>query len=216
MDQTLIKDFYSFMEKELEEFKIYTDTPEKRFAHTPESIWFINPKTKKWILELENSGNLWYNYGLYDNFSKWFNEERSVFGQLITMWVVDVLKRGVSTTHGFSHLTNDMVEYVLKRGVSTNINSEKIITPVSEMEADTRRVCEIRFDCLVTMHDVAYKKYKGLWGQEKQSKTPQWFRSNQVLTLEGIKYADPYELGMRIKEVFNQLEKTIEQYEQYR
>ena len=216
MNQTLIKDFYSFMEKELEGYKIYTDTSENRFEYKPESIWVINPKTKKWILELENSGNLWYNYGLYDNFSKWFNEERSVFGQLITMWVVAVLKRGVSTTHGYNHLTNDMVEYVLKRGVSTNINSEKIITPVSEMEADTRRVCEIRFDCLVTMHDVAYKKYKGLWGQEKQSKTPQWFRSNQVLTLEGIKYADPYELGMRMKQMFNQLEETIKQYEQSR
>jgi hypothetical protein len=33
MDQTLIKDFYSFMEKELEGFKIYTDTPEKRFEY---------------------------------------------------------------------------------------------------------------------------------------------------------------------------------------
>jgi protein-tyrosine-phosphatase len=100
--------------------------------------------------------------------------------------------------------------------VSTNINSKKRITPVSEMEADTRRVCEIRFDCLVTMHDVAYKKYKGLWGQEKQSKTPQWFRSNQVITLEEIKYADPYELGMRMKQMFNQLEETIKQYEQSR
>ena len=107
------------MEKELEGFKIYTDTPENRFEYKPESIWVINPKTKKWILELENSGNLWYNYGLYDNFSKWFNEERFVFGQLITMWAEDVLKRGVSTTHGYSHLTNDLVKYVLKRGVST-------------------------------------------------------------------------------------------------
>ncbi len=204
------------MEKELDGFKIYTDTSENRFEYKPESIWVINPKTKKWILELENLGNLWYNYGLYDNFSKWFNEERFVFGQLITMWAEDVLKRGVSTTHGYSHLTNDLVKYVLKRGVSTNINSEKRITPVPEIVADTRRVCEIRFDCIVTMHDVGFKKYKGMWGQEKQSKTPQWFRSNQVLTLEEVKYADPHELGRRMKEMFNQLEKTIEQYEQPR
>jgi hypothetical protein len=204
------------MEKELEGFKIYTDTPENRFEYKPESIWVINPKTKKWILELENSGNLWYYYQFYNNFSNWFNKELSVFEQLITMWVVDVLKRGVSTTPQPGCALQSGVEDVLKTGVSTNINSEKRITPVSEMEADTRRVCEIRFDCLVTMHDVAYKKYKGLWGQEKQSKTPQWFRSNQVLTLEEIKYADPHELGMRMKQMFNQLEETIKQYEQSR
>jgi hypothetical protein len=90
------------------------------------------------------------------------------------------------------------------------------INPVPEIVADTRRVCEIRFDCLVTMHDVAYKKYKGLWGQEKHSKKPQWFKSNQVLTLEEIKYSNPHELGMRLKEMYNQLEKTVEQYEQPR
>jgi hypothetical protein len=87
------------------------------------------------------------------------------------------------------------------------------ITPVPEVVADTRRVCEIRFDCMVTMHDVAYRTYKGMWGQEKQSKTPQWFKANHILTLEMVKHADPYELGMRIKEMFHQLEKTIESYE---
>ena len=93
------------------------------------------------------------------------------------------------------------------------MNNEIEIKPVSEMEADTRRLCEIRFDCMVTMHDVAYRTYKGMWGKEKQSKTPQWFKVNHVLTLEMVKHADPYELGMRIKEMFHQLEKTIEQYE---
>lgn len=87
------------------------------------------------------------------------------------------------------------------------------ITPVSEMEADTTRVCEIRFDCLVTMHDVGYKKYEGMWGQEKYSKSPQWFRANHKITLEGVKHADPYELGMRIKQMFHQLEDTINKYE---
>jgi hypothetical protein len=87
--------------------------------------------------------------------------------------------------------------------------SEFQITPVPETVADTRRVCEMRFDCLVTMHEVAYKKYKGLLWQEKQSKTPQWFKANYNLTLEEIKYSDPYELGMRVKEAFNQLELAI-------
>jgi hypothetical protein len=87
------------------------------------------------------------------------------------------------------------------------------ITKVSELEANTTRVCEIKFNCLVTMHDVAYKKYKGVWGQEKQSKIPQWFKANQTITLEGVKDADPYELGMRIKQMFHQMEDTINKYE---
>jgi hypothetical protein len=96
------------------------------------------------------------------------------------------------------------------------MNNEIEIKPVSEMEADTRQICEIRFDCLVKMHDVAFMKYEGMWGQEKQSKTPQWFRANYILTLDEVKYADPYTLGIRIKEMYHQLEKTIEKYEQPR
>lgn len=87
------------------------------------------------------------------------------------------------------------------------------ITKVSELEANTKRVCEIKFDCLITMHDVAYKKHKGVWGQEKQSKTPQWFKANQTITLEGVKDMDAHELGMRIKEMFHRMEDTINKYE---
>ncbi len=115
----LIRAFYGFMEMEMGGYNIYVDTPENRFEHTPESIWIINPKTKGWIIELENSGNLWYYYQLYNNFSKWFKEERSVFKQLIAMWVEDVLKRGVSTTISNALYTQPKVEDVLKRGVST-------------------------------------------------------------------------------------------------
>jgi len=93
------------------------------------------------------------------------------------------------------------------------MNNEIEITPVPEVVADTRRVCELRFDCMVTMHDVAYRRHKGMWGQDEQSKTHQWFKANHVLTLETVKHADPYELGMRIKEMFHQLEKTIISYE---
>jgi hypothetical protein len=96
------------------------------------------------------------------------------------------------------------------------MNNEIEIKPVSEMEADTTRVCEIRFDCLVTMHDVGFKKYKGMWGQENQSKKPQWFKSNTTLTLEFIKDAEPQLIGEHIKQMFHQLEQTIEQYESVR
>ena len=100
----------------------------------------------------------------------------------------------------------------MKNNTMNQMNNLEITT-VSEMEADTTRVCEIRFDCLVTMHDVGFKKYKGVWGHEEQSKKPQWFKANQTITLEEIKHADPYELGMRIKEMFHRMEDTIDKYE---
>jgi hypothetical protein len=108
---SLIKAFYGFME--MEGYNIYVDTPEKRF-YEPESIWIINPITERWMIELKKSGKLWYYGPLYDNFLNWFKEERSVFEQLITMWVEDVLKRGVSTaaetwspmTHGVEDVLN--------------------------------------------------------------------------------------------------------------
>ena len=130
----LIRAFYGFMEMETEGYEIYMDTPEKRFEYSPKSIWVINSKTKKWILELENSGNLWYYFQLYNNFSKWFNEELSVFEQLITMWVVDVLKIGVSTTRLSGDGTHRVVEDVLKRGVLiTHNGSEEVRGQVEDV-----------------------------------------------------------------------------------
>ena len=114
---SLIKAFYSFMEMEMEGYNIYVDTPENRFKYNPESIWIINPKTKGWIIGLLKSGKLWYYNGVYDNFLNWFNEERSVFEQLITMWVEDVLKRGVSTIPVPMPAAIRSVGDVLKRGI---------------------------------------------------------------------------------------------------
>jgi hypothetical protein len=94
----LIKAFYGFMEMEKQGYEIYTDTPENRFKHSPESIWIVNPKTKEWVIGLKKSGELFYYYKFYENFSTWFNEGQSVFEQLITMWVEDVFNREVSTT----------------------------------------------------------------------------------------------------------------------
>ena len=109
------------MEMEMQSYEIYIDTPENRFEYDPESIWFINPKTKKWVLELKKSGHLWYYTELYNNFSMWFKEEKVVFQQLITIWVEDVLKRGVSTTTPPAGSSARVVEDVLKRGVSTTL-----------------------------------------------------------------------------------------------
>jgi hypothetical protein len=114
---SLIRAFYSFMEMETEGYEIYVDTPKNRFRYTPGSIWIVNPNTKEWFIELKNLGGLWYYNGVYDNFLIWFKEERSVFEQLIRMWVEDVLKRGVSTIIADHIRAVSLVEDVVNKGI---------------------------------------------------------------------------------------------------
>jgi hypothetical protein len=90
------------------------------------------------------------------------------------------------------------------------------IQPVPETEADTRRLCEIRFDCHVTMHDVGTRETKGGFLQQSKSLPPQWFKSISTITLEDVKYANEVELGTRIKQMYYELQATIAKYEQFR
>jgi hypothetical protein len=96
------------------------------------------------------------------------------------------------------------------------MNNTSSIEPVPEMIADTRKLCEIRFDCLVTMHDVGFTRYEGMWGNERESRVPQWFKAQHTISLESIKYMDEYQLGSQIKQMFRELEQTIDKYEQPR
>jgi len=95
-------------------------------------------------------------------------------------------------------------------------NKETIISPVPPDEAgNNERRCEIRFDCLVKMYDVGYITSKGsvLSFTPPKPHAPQWFKSVSYLTLEKIKYEDPYVLGVQIKQQFEGLERAIKQYE---
>jgi hypothetical protein len=90
------------------------------------------------------------------------------------------------------------------------------IQPISEIEADKRRLCEIRFDCLVTMHDSGMRETGGGFLYESRNLPPQWFRLNSQITLESIKYASEFELGAQLKQMYYELQQTIEKYEQSR
>lgn len=93
------------------------------------------------------------------------------------------------------------------------MKNEFEINLVPEQIADTRRIAEIRFDAIVTMHDVGHRVYKGTWGQTEQSKKPQWFKAQTQLTLEFVKYEDPYVIGQQIKQMFLTLDNEIRKYE---
>lgn len=95
------------------------------------------------------------------------------------------------------------------------MNNETNIEPVPESVADTRRLCEIRFDCLVTMHDAGVREAKGFLRPSK-SLPPQWFRSLSTVTLEDVKYLSEVELGTRLKQMYHELQAAIAKYEQFR
>lgn len=95
-------------------------------------------------------------------------------------------------------------------------NKETIINAVPPDEAGSnQKRCEIRFDCLVKMYEVGYitPKRGFLEFKEPKAYAPQWFRSRSTMTLEHIKYADPYVLGVQIKQQFEELEQAIRKYE---
>jgi len=120
LNQKIIDASYKLMDTLTKGYLWYTDTPEQRFEITPGSIWLLNPDTKEWILSLKKSGDMWYYYKTYDTFSMYLSMERSDFQSFITIWVEDVLERGVTTMEPTSDTLLEMVEDVLENGKQWN------------------------------------------------------------------------------------------------
>ena len=124
MEQKQYEVLRGFMDHLTKGYNWYYDTPELRFEYSPESIWLINPKTEEWVFELEKGGRLLWFHGFYLNFKRYFNMERSDYEKFITIWVEDVLNRGVSTTEVNVAATHFGVEDVLNRGVSATVGQK--------------------------------------------------------------------------------------------
>ena len=88
------------------------------------------------------------------------------------------------------------------------------IQPVAEGEANKARLCEIRFDCHVTMYDSGTRSIEGGFLQQSKSLPPQWFKSQSTMTLEEVKYESHELIGLRLKQMLYELEQAIERYEQ--
>lgn len=93
------------------------------------------------------------------------------------------------------------------------------IEPIPAVEAESLpKMCEIRFDCLVRMFDMCIEKPNKLVPfrvKREVPHKPQWFKSTAKMTLEQIKYADEYEIGRMVKDMYRQLEMHIRQYEEH-
>ena len=122
-DPKMLNALYQFMNNLTKGYVWYHDTPEKRFEHSEGSIWLINPETKKWAVELKKNGTLLFYQDSYRVFQKYFNMEQSDFERFITIWVEDVLNRGVSLTQSRGHTRWSQMEDVLNRGVSLTVMS---------------------------------------------------------------------------------------------
>ena len=120
-DPKMLKVLYEYMNSLTKDYRWYHDAPENRinYNYISGSIWLINPKTKKWVLQLEKSGYLWWYWDFYVNFQRYFNMKESDFEKFIKIWVEDVLNRGVSTTPSDLRFPTPRVEDIFNRGVYT-------------------------------------------------------------------------------------------------
>ena len=98
------------------------------------SIWFIDRANKFWYLELSREGVLWWRYTFFNDFFPLFGLERQEYEPVISEWMEEVLKRGVSSTEFNDGVQSVRAEKVLKRRVSsTAAGSTSLCVPVEEV-----------------------------------------------------------------------------------
>jgi hypothetical protein len=120
LNQKIIDSASKLMEMLTKGYQWYHDTPEQPFELSQGSIWLINPDTKEWMIELLETGELWYYNKTSETFSNYLNMERSDFESFIKVWVEDVLKKGVVTTADDDEDMLESVEDVLENGKKWN------------------------------------------------------------------------------------------------
>jgi len=82
------------------------------------SIWFIDPKSKYWYLELyKKTKTLWWRLDFFEDFFLLFGMEQREFVPIIIEWVEEVLNAKVVSTFRICATKNLIVEEVLKSEV---------------------------------------------------------------------------------------------------
>ncbi len=81
------------------------------------SLWLIFTEEKKWVIELDKNGNLWYNYNFFSKIFKLISMNVVEKQHYITRWVEDALQNGVKDTTGNVIWSDVNVEDVLQNGV---------------------------------------------------------------------------------------------------
>jgi len=97
------------------------------------SIWFIDPKSKYWYLELyKKTKTLWWRLDFFEDFFLLFGMEQREFVPIIIEWVEEVLNSRVYITKVWRGIDSNGVEEVLNGEVVTapwtqNIRSKEVV-----------------------------------------------------------------------------------------
>ena len=99
------------------------------------SIWFIDPKSKYWYLELyKKTKTLWWRLDFFEDFFLLFSMEQREFVPVIIEWVEEVLNGKVASTLKALNPKSGKVEEVLKGEViSTYRQKRRQETQVEEI-----------------------------------------------------------------------------------
>jgi hypothetical protein len=81
------------------------------------SLWLIFTEEKKWVIEFDNAGNLWYNYHFFSKIFKLISMNVVEKQHYITRWVEDALQNGMKYTGIRMNNAIYRVEDALQNGV---------------------------------------------------------------------------------------------------
>ena len=115
--------------------KLYEDLSSVSIINYNGSIWFIDPKSKYWYLELyKKTKTLWWRLDFFEDFFILFGMEQREFVPIIIEWVEEVLNGEVVSTDGPGAASTRRVEEVLNgEVVSTYRQKRRQETQVKEI-----------------------------------------------------------------------------------
>jgi hypothetical protein len=91
------------------------------------SMWYIFTEDKKWLIELDKKGTLWYNYPFFSKIFKYVAMERPDFTPYITKWVEDAIQNGVKDTAPVRRAAFTVVEDAIQNGVKDTLVWPRIL-----------------------------------------------------------------------------------------
>lgn len=125
------------------------------------SLWIINTKELKWVVEFTNDKTLWYNYNLFKNLFKGISLDLMENQKYVTEWfesrflnvytvkttvdpffgqdqyVEDTIQNGVKDTHQHANGSLFWVEETIQNGVKDTRRTKLINLAAAQMVEDT-------------------------------------------------------------------------------
>ena len=109
-----------------------------------ESIWMINPKTKKWIFELTKTGRLLYYYSVFVKIFKYVSMEYPDFNPYIKKWVERILQKevnyaeplGIRGIHAVERTLQKGIKYTYENLKDNNLSVERILQSGTELNSE--------------------------------------------------------------------------------